>query len=181
LDNVSIKHTPTVATGSIIAWCGMRGIVTLAAALALPADFPYRDLINLSAFAVVLGTLLIQGLTIRPLLAVLKLRADDTLDRETNLARCAALRAGLAAIDGDQSVAGRALRDEFNETLRRATEDPDHRLPKRMAGDEVRQRALTASREVLLTLRDKGAIGDAAFHSLEEEFDWLELATGGKE
>lgn len=181
LSNVSILYAPTVATGSIIAWCGMRGIVTLAAALALPDGFPYRDLITLCAFAVVLGTLLIQGLTIRPLLAFLKLREDDSLERETNLARCAALRAGLAAIDGDQSPAGRALRDEFNETLSRATETPDHRLPKRLAGDEVRQRALTASRKVLLDMRDNGKIGDAAFHKLEEEFDWLELATGEKD
>ena len=48
----------------MISWCGMRGIVTLAAAYALPEGFPYRDLILLTAFAVVLGSLLIQGLTL---------------------------------------------------------------------------------------------------------------------
>jgi CPA1 family monovalent cation:H+ antiporter len=46
---------PTVASGLIIAWAGMRGIVSLAAAMALPATFPFRDLIVLTAFAVVLG------------------------------------------------------------------------------------------------------------------------------
>ena len=52
---------PTVGSGLIISWAGMRGIVTLAAALALPAAFPFRDLIVLTAFAVVLGTLVAPG------------------------------------------------------------------------------------------------------------------------
>ena len=56
---------PTVGTGLIVSWCGMRGIVTLAAALALPSSFPYRDLIVLCAFAVVLVTLVLQGSTLR--------------------------------------------------------------------------------------------------------------------
>src|SRR5678815_4160235 len=54
---------PSVGSGLVISWSGMRGIVTLAAALALPAMFPFRDLIVLTAFWVVLGTLAIQGLT----------------------------------------------------------------------------------------------------------------------
>src|SRR6478735_1021979 len=56
---------PTVGSGLVISWSGMRGIVTLAAALALPAGFPGRDLIVLTAFFVVLGTLLVHGLTLK--------------------------------------------------------------------------------------------------------------------
>src|SRR5213082_1476798 len=59
---------PTVAGGLLVSWCGMRGLVTLATAFALPPGFPGRDLIVLSAFCVVLGTLVIQGFTLRPLL-----------------------------------------------------------------------------------------------------------------
>ena len=59
---------PSVKSSLLISWCGMRGIVTLAAAFALPVGFPYRDLILLTAFGVVLGTLVIQGLTLRPLI-----------------------------------------------------------------------------------------------------------------
>src|SRR5205085_9665594 len=59
---------PTLGSGLIISWSGMRGIVTLAAALALPEAFPYRNLIVVTAFSVVLGTLVIQGLTLNPLL-----------------------------------------------------------------------------------------------------------------
>jgi CPA1 family monovalent cation:H+ antiporter len=65
----------SVGSGLLISWAGMRGIVSLAAAMALPESFPYRDLIVLTAFAVVLGTLAIQGLTLKPLLRALDLRA----------------------------------------------------------------------------------------------------------
>ena len=52
---------PTVQGGIVVSWCGMRGIVTLAAAFALPESFPSRDIILLTAFAVVLGTLVDPG------------------------------------------------------------------------------------------------------------------------
>ena len=90
-----------VPAGAVIAWCGMRGIVTIAAALALPdrrraCEFPYRDLILFTAFCVVLGTLVLQGLTVTPLMRALGIQADDTVDREVRLARIEALRAALA-------------------------------------------------------------------------------------
>ena len=181
LSHVAILYRPTAATGSVPAWCGMRGIVTLAAALALPADFPFRDLITLCAFAVVLGTLLIQGLTLRPLLAALKLKADDAFDREVNLARCAALKAGIAALDNDASPAAVALRTEFQETIRQANEDPLHWLPANLAGDSVRRHAIAACRTSLMQLRADGKIGDVAYHAVEEEFDRKELAAGERE
>jgi NhaP-type Na+/H+ or K+/H+ antiporter len=62
----------------LVSWSGMRGLVTLATAFALPLDFPGRDLIVLCAFCVVLGTLVIQGLTLRPLLHVLDFKDDGT-------------------------------------------------------------------------------------------------------
>jgi len=88
---------PTLGSGLIISWAGMRGILSLAAAMALPAQFPYRDLIVLIAFSVVLGTLAIQGLTLKPLLRALDLNDDDPVGRELNAARERALRAGLGS------------------------------------------------------------------------------------
>ena len=88
---------PTIGSGLIISWAGMRGIVTLAAAMALPPVFPYRDLIVLTAFSVVLGTLVIQGLTLKPLLRALDLHDDDPVGRELTAARERALRAALAS------------------------------------------------------------------------------------
>ena len=85
---------PTVGSGLVISWSGMRGIVSLAAAMALPAAFPFRDLIVLTAFAVVLGTLVIQGLTLRPLLRALDLHDDDPVGREVRAARDRALAPG---------------------------------------------------------------------------------------
>jgi CPA1 family monovalent cation:H+ antiporter len=58
----------------LIGWCGMRGLVTLATAFALPLDFPGRDEIMLTAFSVVLGTLVLQGMTLRPLMRLLRLK-----------------------------------------------------------------------------------------------------------
>jgi len=94
---------PTVGSGLVISWAGMRGIVSLAAAMALPPTFPYRELIVLTAFAVVLGTLLIQGLTLKPLLRTLDLHDDDPVGREAGVARERAFHAGLASFANDAS------------------------------------------------------------------------------
>ena len=96
---------PTLGGGLIISWCGMRGIVTLAAAMALPDGsaamaFPYRDLILFCAFAVVLVTLILQGMTLRPLMAWVGLKDDGTVEREVRLARAETARAALEALDG---------------------------------------------------------------------------------
>ncbi|MGH7578927.1 MAG: cation:proton antiporter, partial [Gemmatimonadales bacterium] len=103
------SRTPTARRHAVVVgWCGMRGTVTLAAALALPAGFPHRDLILFTAFLVVLGTLVVQGLTLRPLMAWLGLEHDDAVDREVRLARVETLRAGAAAL-ADQGADAEAI------------------------------------------------------------------------
>ncbi len=79
--------------GLALSWAGMRGIVTVAAALALPMEFPHRTSWCFTAFFTVLGTLIVQGLTLRPLLAHLKLEDDDPVGREVGWARAAAYKA----------------------------------------------------------------------------------------
>jgi CPA1 family monovalent cation:H+ antiporter len=88
----SLRDPPagTVRTRFLVGWCGMRGILTLATAMSLPSDFPGRDLIVLSAFAVVLGTLVLQGATIAPLIRWLGIPRDTSLDRDVQFA-CSAL------------------------------------------------------------------------------------------
>ena len=108
---------PTVGSGLIISWAGMRGIVSLAAAMALPSAFPYRDLIVLTAFSVVLGTLVIQGLTLKPLLRALDLHDDDPVGRELSAARARALHAGLATFEHDRSPVADAIREAFTMRL----------------------------------------------------------------
>jgi CPA1 family monovalent cation:H+ antiporter len=171
---------------AIVAWCGMRGIVTLAAALALPdggpgAAFPFRDFIVLTAFCVVLGTLVLQGMTVPPLMRVLRLRDDGTVDREVRLARAETARAGLAVVDriaGDGDILA-FLRRKYAARLRRverASESPtDAEGEGWREFHAVVQRAQVAERRTLSDLRARGIIGDDAFHQVEEELDWSEV------
>src|SRR5262249_11457799 len=164
---------PTLGTGLVISWSGMRGIVTLAAALALPEGFPYRDLILLTAFAVVLGTLVIQGLTLKPLLRALDLRDDDYIGREVAAARERTLQAGLESIAQDRSPAAGRIRETFRARLGAwQAGAPGARL----APVEPFARGIRAARQALLAMRDNEEIGDDAFHRVEQELDWLEMA-----
>ena len=132
----------------------------------------------LTAFIVVLGTLVIHGLTLRPLLSLLDLHDDDPVGREVALAREAAVRAALQAIDGDTSVEAEWLRQEYAEVLRQAGNDPDGRAPIASPADALRRRAVAAARAAVSSLRRSGEIGDDAFHRVEEQLDWSELSAG---
>lgn len=160
---------------AVIGWCGMRGIVTLAAALALPIDFPFRDLIFFSSFAVVLVTLVVQGVTLRPLLLLLRVREDDTVEREVRLARSEAFHAAIeAAIACGDNETADILRRRYEFRLRHLEEsgpyDESH-----VTETETVRRVTTAERRRLLELREDGTIGDAAFQRVEEEIDLREL------
>jgi CPA1 family monovalent cation:H+ antiporter len=165
----------TVGSGLIISWAGMRGIVSLAAAMALPSGFPYRDLIVLTAFAVVLGTLIIHGLTLKPLLRALDLHDDDPVGRELRAARERALAAGLASLAADDSRLAAAVRQEFTTHLTSAAAQTGAGGT-RSAHHELQHGAVAAAREAVLGMRASGEIGDDAFHQIEEELDWLEMA-----
>ena len=156
----------------------MRGILSLAAAMALPPVFPYRDLIVLTAFSVVVGTLLIQGLTLKPLLRALDLHDDDPVGRELSAARERALRAGLATFEHDRSPVADTIREEFTTRLvagRREGGDA-----RRSAHGEIHRVALRAARQAVLAMRANHEIGDNAFHLMEEELDRLEMAAGSE-
>jgi monovalent cation/hydrogen antiporter len=167
---------PTVGSGLVISWAGMRGIVSLAAALALPGGFPYRELIVLTAFCVVLGTLVLQGLTLKPLLRALDLHDDDPVGHELRAARDRALSAGLASFARDRSVVADAVRQEFTAHLGAGTDDVDTDDPARAAHGELRRGALHSARQAVHAMRASDEIGDDAFHRIEEELDWLEMA-----
>ena len=168
---------PTVKGGMVVAWCGMRGIVTLAAAFALPENFPYRDLILLTAVAVVLGSLVIQGLTLRPLILALKLKQDNRVAVEVARARAITYRAALDEIEGDPSEEAESLRLEYRAMLMRAESDPHGGVPtSELPADPLRRRAIGAARRSLLKLRRSEEIGDDAFHQIEEELDHAELS-----
>ena len=161
----------TPQTALVVGWAGMRGIVTLGAALALPANFPQRDLILFTAFAVVVGTLGFQGMTLKPLIAWLTL-PDDPAEDEMATVREAAARAALASIDGqDESRASRLLAQQYETRLAADGEPVDSTGLARL-----QLRALVAEREHIVSLHRAGQIDDEVFGDLEEELDWTEAA-----
>ena len=175
-------------------WCGMRGIVTLAAALAIPTTrsdgsaFPCRDLVLFTAFSVVLGTLVLQGMTLRPLMnSPFTSKTTEWWSGEVRLARVERLRAALStalALPEDEISA--LMRHRYQLMLRRAEADfaeserghlqdaSGHHV---MLSDSanILRAAMTAERRRLLALRPDGHIGDAAFQRIEQELDFEEL------
>jgi monovalent cation/hydrogen antiporter len=168
---------PTTQGAFTVGWCGMRGIVTLATALALPfqiggAPFPHRDLLVAAAFAVVLGTLVLQGLTLGPLLRYFKLADDGMVVREEVFARQEIAQAALSALDGETRPEAKILRKEYNYRLREAVPEQDTLKPHDFG--RLRLRAINAERNALDRLRREQKIGDAAFQTVQEELDWAE-------
>ena len=172
----------------IAAWGGMRGAVSLAAALAIPlntdggAPFPQRDLIIFLTFAVIFWTLVVQGLTLPALIR--KLQIDDGGDGETEelRARLMATRAALERID--TLVEEDWTRDDTLERMRALYEYRQRRFKARAGkieddGYEDRSTSyqrtiielLAAQREALVTLRDEGTISNETMNRIVREMD----------
>jgi monovalent cation/hydrogen antiporter len=172
-------NLPTWKGATVVSWCGMRGIVTLAAAYALPMPsagspgVPYRDLIVVCAFGVVVGTLVLQGLTLRPLIGLLRISPDRSIDQEVHRTMERLARVALDVLHGDHSSEARALRRELTAEIdRSAREDLAHQ---QSTHEILRARIVAAQRLALVQMRDAEEIGDDAFHQVEERLDWAEL------
>ncbi|WP_420136523.1 cation:proton antiporter [Sphingomonas sp.] len=164
----SLKH------GFLVGWCGMRGLITMATAFALPGNFPQRDLIVLTAFAVVLATLVVQGLTLAPLVRLLRLDGEEGAQRELDAARATLAEAGIAALKGKEGEAADYWRYSFA-TLSAAVVPPHDPKPLK----ERRKLGLMAvrhQRKQLEHLRNDHKIDADAFLILQEELDFHELA-----
>ncbi|HEY6967350.1 MAG TPA: Na+/H+ antiporter [Burkholderiales bacterium] len=168
----------------ITSWCGMRGIVSLVAALALPEDiesgaaFPYRDLLIFLTFVVIAATLVLQGLTLTPLIRWLKLGSDPGPHEEHMRARVSLGRAALAAID---RIAARErmpgdlvarVREEFIDRIGAAL--PQGHQSSFAFGRDLRLAAVRAERQELIRIWRAGEISDEVLHHLEEELDYEE-------
>lgn len=175
------EASPSTSTREavLISWCGMRGLVTLATAFALPSTFPHRDVIVLTAFIVVLGSLMIQGLTVGLLIRLLRLEPDTSLDMEISKARGAMVDAAIERLRDQKSDAAVAVRAEY-EAMRAIARDRANPQAD-TEHDRLRIDAICAQRELLAQLRRRGDISDDAFHRLEEELDWAELHASPRE
>lgn len=164
---------PTRREAVLIGWCGMRGLVTLATAFALPAGFPQRDLIVLTAFAVVLSTLVLQGLTLGPLVRWLGLDTAAGVADEVTLGRAALADAALAALAGRTDPAAGHWRHSFEAARAAAGTDGDR--SRQRAKRAVGLDALRRQRERLEALRASRDVGSEAYLILQEELDFLEV------
>jgi CPA1 family monovalent cation:H+ antiporter len=163
---------PSIKQGIITSWCGMRGLVNLAAALALPVSFPHRGLVVLSAFTVVLGTLVLQGLTMKPLIHLLKFSKDLSWEREMWEARRSLTRAGLSMVEDRQDDVSRTLKQELEQELQG---DPmDVHILEDMEG--LRIATIHAQREALHRLRQDTQLDELLYRALEQELDLREVA-----
>jgi len=169
------RPEPASITQALLAgWCGMRGLVTLATAFALPADFPQRDVVVLTAFAVVLATLVLQGLTLSPVIRWLGLdrRADGP--RELAAARGRIAAAGLARLKGAPEAEAEVLRAKF-----RIEQEAPSQVESANSLENYRRLALAAIAAQRQKLEDLRAVNDInvdEYNLLLEEIDWRELS-----
>ncbi|MFL6129937.1 MAG: Na+/H+ antiporter [Mycobacteriales bacterium] len=172
---------------TVLAWAGMRGVVSLAAAFALEQTFPGRDLILFLTFVVVVGTLLVQGLTLPALIRRLGVVGRDEqqdLVREAG-AQHAAANAALQRLDRELEASGQVPRDVVDR-LREKAELRQfgawERLGGRSGGDgfqepptvsfrRLRRAMIEAEREVFIDLRDRGQIDEEVLSRVQRELD----------
>ena len=166
-------------------WAGMRGAVSLAAALALPSDFPARDQLLFITFGVILATLVLQGLTLPAVIRWSGVHDDGSEAAEELLARRRATEAALAHLD--QLAAAEWTRDDTVERMRGMYEYRSRRLGARAGetedeeggGYEHRSRkyqkmvrsVLDAQRAAVVELRNQGEISNDVMHRIERELD----------
>ncbi len=154
----------------LVGWSGMRGLVTLATAFALPAALPQRDEVVLAAFSVVLATLVVQGLTLRPLIRLLGLDQAGGLERELAEARAELATVALHRLRDETGPDAEMLRTGYA-VERDAAADASGaaRLQRRRA---IGLAAIAAERERLEALRAGHRLGPQAYGTLQEELDW---------
>jgi Na+/H+ antiporter len=173
---------------AVIAWTGMRGAVSLAAALAIPetihsgAPFPQRDLIIFLTYAVIMATLIFQGLTLPAVIKVLGVEDDGNIEQRESKARLLAARAAMQRID--ELVAEDWVREDTADRVRRGYEFRIRRFSARFDDDDdgaidarsydyqrlVRE-LLEAQRAEIIRLRNQGKINDEIMHRIERDLD----------
>lgn len=172
----------------VAAWAGMRGVVTLAAALLLPLDTPDRPVLLLTAMVVTVGTLLVQGTTLGALARRLRVRAPDP--REDALQEAivlqAAVSAGLRSLEADDDVDEEVLEELRSTAARRVnrvwerlgTLGPSEGRTPSETYRRLRLRMLQAEREELLRIRDGGTVDQAVLGTVLGALDVEESTLG---
>jgi monovalent cation/hydrogen antiporter len=171
---------------AVISWAGIRGAVSLVAALALPTTFPHRPLIVFLTFNVILATLVFQGLTLPWLIRVLDVSDDGGAEREEAKARIRTAEAALARLE--ELLEEGTVHPKTAERLRgslgfrrdrfraRFDDGDDGAIEERSAAyQRVTRELLAAEHAALLTLRNEGVIDDNVMQRVQRDLD-LEAA-----
>ncbi len=178
------EPTPDLKLVSIVAWSGMRGIVSLAAALALPLmmsdtkAFPNRNLIIFLTFSVIFSTLVLQGLTLPKLIKMLGIKTDETEDDEEHQVRVKVTSSVIEHIEENYSL----LNDEILNQIKTKYEIRFQRLRRdelnqKINDDQyveiqrIRQELLDKERSLILRMRNEGTISFEVLRRLENELD----------
>lgn len=197
LKSIRRRETPaSLAAVLVTGWAGMRGTVTLAAALSIPlllpngSPFPGRDIVIFLAFGVIAVTLLVQGTTLERLIHRLGLKEDDDRPKEDRLARITAVQAGLDTL---RALEAAATSPEENAALGHVVAEYEHRLAvlttvgetrarahqRRRAGHHYRTQALAAERVALDDLWRRNIIADEVHRPLQQLLDHEESLLRG--
>ena len=179
---------PTIRVAAVVSWAGMRGVVSLAAALALAPDFPERPLILYLTFCVIVATLVGQGLSLPWVVRRLGVVATDGQDTEEAHARLAAVEAALTRLD-DLEVEFPGHKELVDQLRSRYEHEAGHVWPhpegprddeeqELLDHLEIRNAVLAAERDAIIALRDDGIIGDEVLTRIERDLD-LEAVRSG--
>jgi monovalent cation/hydrogen antiporter len=177
----------------VVGWAGMRGVVSLAAALALPLDTPGRNLLIFVTFCVILATLVGQGLSLPTIIRAVGVGGEMDGERDEVRARTAATEAAAAKIEqlADEWPTHlpliEALRAQYGHRISHLTEHPAQdgvvlTSEQSTAADQevlehrkIRRAVIDAERAAVLDLRDRGLIDDHAWRTVERDIDLEEL------
>jgi NhaP-type Na+/H+ or K+/H+ antiporter len=162
-----------------IGWAGIRGADSLVIALALPRPFPARALIIFITFGVILVSLIVQGISLEPLIRMLRLPSDDTELLEEREARRRAVEAGLKRLEGQSGPTADDLRRRHAHRAHRYGQPGDGEAETDRAQREeyrrLRRMMLEGEREELIRLRDQNIISDGVLHRVEADLDLEEM------
>ncbi|MBV9452851.1 MAG: Na+/H+ antiporter [Rubrobacter sp.] len=182
----------------VMGWSGMRGAVSLAAALAVPLNteageaFPERELILFLTFSAILATLVLQGITLGPLIASLRLKRDEEMDKLAELkARLEGARAALERLDQlswNEMVppdAEERMYEHYEDRIRRyeaglqAGGITEEYAESSAAWRNWRRKLLAAEREAIVSMRNRGEISPGVMRRIQRELDLEESRIGG--
>lgn len=179
---------PSLAIATVLGWAGMRGVVTLAAALSLPETLPGRDVVIVAAFVTILVTVLVQGTTLGPLIRLVGITGEE--DAATRREGEAQARARVAQAQLG-AIAALSRQDDGSERHPRLVEQYGRRAALAAAAREDAERhrsnrtdhhaavlhGIRAARREALRLHAEGAIHDETLRAIEWDLDLEQLAS----